>query len=150
MISTHPQRIQQQAVLFQRKMAATMAFITTMFFFWIEEVKAFSSTHSIFNKNVLLFLASGAHSLTNKWRSSSGTFMGKRTFVGSRVQESNQQTAPSSRIFSSRSFTSLKMAWSLPSPVLSSPSDWKTPFSSMGGSWYNKVEPVAFSPLYDE
>jgi len=149
MISHHQQRLQQQAILFQRKMAAAMAFITTMFFLWIEEVKAFSTTHSVFNKNVLLFLASGAHSLTNKWRKPSSAGV---VFVEKRTQESSSsQNVQLSRMFNSRSFTSLKMAWSLPSPTFTSPSEWKSPsFTSFGGTWYNKVEPVSFSPMYDE
>jgi hypothetical protein len=68
--------------------------------------------------------------------------MGRKTFLGFK----NKDSQPF-KIVHNLSFTSLKMAWSLPSPT--SFSDLKTPLT-FGGNWYNKVEPVTFAPVYDE
>jgi len=155
MISTqqHTQIIQQHAKVFQRKIAAAIAFTTTIFLLWIEDVKAFTATHSFFNENTILFLASGAHSLAKRWRSTSGSFAIPPVLRTTR-EEGIHQTFPSGASTSqsagfgtshcARSFTSLRM--STPSaPML----DMKTSLNAFGG-WYNKMEPLARPPIYDE
>lgn len=58
--------IQQHAVVFRHKMATLIAFATAIYLICMENVKAFAAPLS--DERTLLFMASGAHSLAKRWK----------------------------------------------------------------------------------
>jgi len=147
------------AVIVRRKLTALIAFTTTMFLLCVENVKAFTaplSAHGIVNENTLLLVASGAHSLAKRWNKSTGESSVSIRLAASRFLSSpnHAQTAafaPISPVRAQRnSLTSLRMAFSFGMPPPSVPMlDMKTSLNAFGG-WYNKMDPVARPPVYDE
>ena len=168
----HKQKFQQQAVLFQRKAAAFLAFSTTMFFLCIEHVKAFTvsplSARAVFNENTILFFASGAHSLAKRWRGSSSSAM-KTLSVRPPVvakpasTESEYSNGANNNVDIAASThtvvgqmpprnkqrTVLRMAFGVAPPPTTEFLDMKTSINAFGG-WYNKMDPVARPPVYDD
>ena len=143
----------RQALNFRHKFAAAIAFSTTLFFLCIENVKSFTSplsTKVLFNENTMLFVASGTHSLVKKWTTVNNSIsknqdqpdINKRSFATTATTPANKRQKLTS--------TSLKMAWTMPQSQSSPPMlDMKTSLSAFGG-WYNKMDPVARPPVYDE
>jgi len=161
----HPSQVQQpthkkfqrHAFLVKRKLTAAIAFSTTLMLLCIENVKAFTTsgnsnssfssslaTSAILNENTMLFFASGAHSLAQRWRLSQRT-----NRVEAKVSLNHQNQHLQQKLFLA-SPTSLKMAFGFDSSP-SSPEllDMKTSISAFGG-WYNTMDPVARPPIYDD
>lgn len=145
----HKVKFQQHAVVFKRRMAALVAFSTTVYFLCLENVKAFTSaplsSHVVMNENTLLLLASGAHSLARSWNTPSPTSVKK--IMSNEIINSST----SSRRFS---LTSMRMALgfgAMEPEIPSSPEmlDMKTSFGAFG-SWYNTLDPVARPPVYED
>ena len=149
-------RIQQHAFLVQQKARILIAFTATMFLLCIENVKAFTAPLS--NPDTLFFMASGAHSIAKRWKSNSNTFTIRQSTQHKTTHEAKEvhrQGIQSNRVLNRsqrKSSTSLRMAFSFASlaakedtPTL----DMKTSINAFG-SWYNKMDPVARPPDYDE
>ena len=149
-------RIQQHAFLVQQKARILLAFTATIFLLCIENVKAFTAPLS--NPDTLFFMASGAHSIAKRWKSKSSTLTIRQTTLSKRTVDSKEeqcQEVRSNQILNRsqrKSSTSLRMAFSFSSlatkediPTL----DMKTSINAFG-SWYNKMDPVARPPDYDE
>jgi hypothetical protein len=150
-------RIQQHAFFVQQKVRILVAFVAAMLFLCVENVKAFTAPLS--NPDALLFMASGAHSVAKRWRSKPATLNTRlRTNQpAEKSQEQNFQTIrlqPQPQILRSQrnSLTSLRMAFAFGASVTKErpPTlDMKTSINAFG-SWYNKMDPVARPPDYDE
>jgi len=144
-------KIQQHAVLVRRKFTAVLAFTTTIFLLCIENVKSFTaplSSPALLNENTLMFLATGAHSITKRWRITGAS----TSLKGATSKMSAAFASPPIARAQRQSSTSLKMAFGLGSPVTSpAPQmlDMKTSISAFGG-WYNSMDPVARPPVYDD
>lgn len=154
--SSPHKKLQRHAFLVKRKLTAAIAFSTTLFLLCIENVKAFTTTGSIssslatnafLNENTMLFFASGAHSLAQKWRLTQSTRRMDKATIS--VNPKQQHWRFSSRFLESP--TRLKMVFGFDSSSLSSPEllDMKTSISAFGG-WYNTMDPVARPPIYDD
>ncbi len=128
-----------------------------MFLLCIENVKAFTapfSSHNLINENTFMFLATGVHSISNRWKktdSSSNSSIDNHQLSQTHTKSSSvshpvQNSRP-------RSLTSLKMAFGIgtPNAPTSAPAmlDMKTSINAFG-SWYNSMDPVARPPIYDE
>jgi len=151
----YERRIQQQAFVVQQKMRILIAFVATMLFLCIENVKAF--TQPLSNPDTLLIMASGAHSMAKRYRAKPTAFNTRPTPQSRPAEEKNQPTncgiqsqLPSRSQRSSS--TSLRMAFSfgMVPPKDAAPTlDMKTSINAFG-SWYNKMDPVARPPEYDD
>jgi hypothetical protein len=150
-------RIQQHAFVAQQKARFLMAFAATILFLCIENVKAFTAPLS--NPNTLIFMASGAHSVAKSWKAKPTTFGIRQTPKSQTTEEireeqggrgdQSQMLGRSQRI----SLTSLNMmtfGFGDSSTTDSPPTlDMKTSLNAFG-SWYNKMDPVARPPDYDD
>lgn len=149
----------QHAFFMQQKARILIAFAATMFFLCIENVKAF--TAPLCNPDALLVMASGAHSIAKKWTSKPGAFGIRQTSqhptpsnglnTGEHSMQPQQMLSRSQR----NSLTTLNMAFSFAAPSSTTRSeppptlDIKTSINAFG-SWYNKMDPIARPPDYDE
>lgn len=156
-------KLKRHAVLVQRKMAALVAFSTTIFLLCIENVKAFTTSSplslssSLINENTMIMFASGAHTLAKRWKSTSSTLgrVSSRPVSPSCSDRSltsglSVTTANGSGSGSGRRFplTTLRMAIGI-MPSESSMQEMKTSIGAFGG-WYNKLDPVARPPVYED
>lgn len=148
--------IQQHAVFVQQKARILIAFTVAMFLLCVENVKAF--TAPLCNPDTLLLMASGAHSFAKRWTTAKPNALSIR-------QTSHQQTTTDcnneeQRLHAMRplsrsqrnSITTMKMAFSFVAPSTAEPQptlDIKTSINAFG-SWYNKMDPVARPPDYDD
>jgi hypothetical protein len=155
-VKQYEKRIQQHAVVAQRKMAGLIAFSATLLLLCIENVKAF--TAPLANENTLIFLASGAHSLSKRWKVSKSTIsisqFSKGYFTANENKKESVNRALQSPLLSRNqrnSLTSLRMAFGFGDASVSAPEmlDMKTSINAFGG-WYNKMDPVARPPEYDD
>ncbi len=153
--TNYENRIQQQAFVVQQKVRILLAFVATMLFLCIENVKAFTAPLS--NPDTLLFMASGAHSISKRWRARPATFTTRQIPQRQSTEENEQpkNCAIQSQLpgrSQRKSSTCLRMAFSFGvSPPKDAPPtlDMKTSINAFG-SWYNKMDPVARPPEYDE
>jgi len=150
-------RIQQQAFVVQQKVRILLAFVATMLFLCVENVKAFTAPLS--NPDTLLFMASGAHSIAKGWKAKPTAFSTRQTHQTPSSEEAEKPKGCGTTINSQlptrsqrTSRTCLRMAFSFGmSPPKDAPPtlDMKTSINAFG-SWYNKMDPVARPPEYDE
>lgn len=151
-------RIQQHAVFMQQKARLLIAFAATILFLCIENVKAFTAPLS--KPDTLLFMASGAHSMTKRWKTKPSTLSVRQTTQvkhedDQELAKKDQSQTKSNSVISRthcNNLTCMKMAFNFGStaendsvPTL----DMKTSLNAFG-SWYNKMDPVARPPDYDE
>jgi len=152
----HKVKFQKHAVVFKRRMAALVAFSTTVYFLCLENVKAFTSaplsSNVVMNENTLLLLASGAHSLARCWNTPSSTAIhlpsSSRTSKKVMSNEVINRATTGQRL----SLTSLRMALgfgAMETPSSPEMLDMKTSFGAFG-SWYNTLDPVARPPVYED
>jgi hypothetical protein len=153
-------QLKRHAVLVQRKMAALVAFSTTIFLLCIENVKAFTTSSplslssSLINENTMIMFASGAHTLAKRWKSTSSTLgrASSRSVSPSsdRSLTSGLSVTTVNGTGSGRRFplTTLRMAIGI-MPSESSMQEMKTSIGAFGG-WYNKLDPVARPPVYED
>lgn len=149
--------IARQAIHVRHKMATLVAFATTMFLLCIENVKAFTAPiQSVaLNENTLLFLASGAHSMLKRWKTSTSAsnVSLRKTSNSAFGKPSVVPKTPTPRTHHD-SCTSLNMAFGFGIPSTSATMDpqmldMKTSLNAFTG-WYNSMDPVARPPVYDE
>ena len=155
----HKAKFQRHAVVFKRRMAALIAFSTTVYFLCLENVKAFTSaplsSHVVMNENTILLIASGAHSLARRWNTPSPTTIHSRPSSSKTSDKKIMSNEIINRSTSSRfSLTSMRMALGFGAMESETPStpemlDMKTSFGAFG-SWYNTLDPVARPPVYEE
>lgn len=154
---THKVKFQQHAVVFKRRMAALVAFCTTVYFLCIENVKAFTtaplSSHLLMNENTVLVLASGAHSLARSWNAPSPMIHSRSSSSRSYKNTVRNEVINRSSQKGNFSLTSLRMA--LGFGAMETPSsapemlDMKTSINAFG-SWYNTLDPVTRPPIYED
>jgi hypothetical protein len=145
-------KIKHHAVFMRHKIATLLALTTTVFLLCIENVKAFTSpltTPSSLHEKSLLFLATGAQTVTKRWKESGQSQM---SMDATKVSPS-QKTTPLANKFSQSSLLTLKMTFGFgeAAPSIDAPPmlDMKTSINAFG-SWYNSMDPVARPPVYDE
>ena len=141
----HSESIKRQSITLRRKFAASVAFVTTIFFLCMENVKSFTypvSQHSFLNENTFLFVASGLHSMTRK--------LSLKNTHG-RKQDQHQILGSNSPTHVRPCRTTLKMVRSIPSIDLEdlAPNSVRTTLKAFGG-WYNEMDPLAKTPIYEE
>lgn len=141
----HSESIERQSITLRRKLAASLAFVTTIFFLCMENVKSFTypvSQHSFLNENTFLFVASGLHSMTRKFSLKNSNCP---------KQNQHQVLGPSTPTNIRPAMTTLKMVRSIPSIDLENlaPNSVRTTLKAFGG-WYNEMDPVAKAPIYEE
>lgn len=171
--------LQQHAFFVQQKARFLIAFAATILLLCIEHVKAFAAPLS--NPDTLLFMASGAHSVAKRYRSTTNNkpvpspalnirqtataaATTDETGGGSGGHDHSQSSSSRSQSFSAlhsqmlsrtqrNSLTSLRMAFGfgeLPKGEDAPPTlDMRTSLNAFG-SWYNKMDPVARPPDYDD
>ena len=145
-------RIQHHAVFMQQKAQLLFAFIATMLFLCIEEVKAFAAP--LAKPDAILFMASGAHSMAKGWGgipSSSNTHptsQGKSTDDKDRAKKDFKQDNITSRTHRNK-VTCMRMTFGTSTTDSAPTLDMKTSLNAFG-SWYNTMDPVARPPDYDE
>ncbi len=136
-------------------MATLIAFSTTLFLLCIENVKAF--TVPLSNEKTLLFLASGAHSIAERWKKNgtSNVSASLQASIKSLSSKSMNTVAfarpvvtPRTQLNSGTALRAFSFA-STPSPPAPQMLDMKTSINAFG-SWYNQMDPVAKPPVYDE
>ncbi len=139
-------------------MATLLAFSTTIFLLCIENVKAF--TVPLSNEKTLLFLASGAHSIAERWKRNgttnvSATLQASIKSLSSKSMNSKNTVAfvrpmvtPRTQLNSGTALRAFSFA-STPSSPAPQMLDMKTSINAFG-SWYNQMDPVAKPPVYDE
>lgn len=146
-------RIQQHAFFMQQKVRFSIAFAAAILFLCIENVKAFTAPLS--NPDTLLFMASGAHSVAKRWKAKPATFTVRQPSQCQTAEENKEPNCgyPQSHSRSQgKSLTSLRMAFgfgALPQKDAQPTLDMKTSINAFG-SWYNKMDPVARPPEYDD
>lgn len=146
-------RIQHHAVYMQQKAQLLFAFVATMLFLCIEEVKAFAAP--LAKPDALLFMASGAHS-AKRWGFNPSSLNIRPTTQDKPTDDKNlaqkelkQQDNIISRTHRNK-VTCMKMTFGSTSTTDSAPIlDMKTSLNAFGG-WYNTMDPVARPPDYDE
>lgn len=148
------EKFQRHAV---RKFTTLLAVSTTIFLLCVKNVKAFAaplSSPALLNENTLMFLATGAHSIAKRWKTtgrSSSSILETQKMLPIQIKAVfvPHPFAKSHRT----SLTSLTMAFGfgVPSPSTPAPPmlDMKTSINAFG-SWYNSMDPVARPPVYDE
>lgn len=152
-------RLQQHAVFMQQKARILFAFAATILFLCIENVKAFTAPLS--KPDTLLFMASGAHSVAKRWRTKPATLTIRQTTQDKPLDDQDRlQKEPPTRQNTNNlisrthcnKVTCMSMAFNFGSsstndspPTL----DMKTSLNAFG-SWYNKMDPVARPPDYDD
>ena len=146
-------RVQRHALLMQHKVTTIIAFTTAIFILCVENVKAFAAPLS--SPDTIFMVATGVHSLAKRWKHSEGN-SGFLNNVPSSLTFSKTQPAyaSSAKAHTQRkSLTSLEMAFGFGVPAPSAPApqmlDMKTSINAFG-SWYNRMDPVARPPIYDE
>jgi len=157
MITSHQQKgkLERHAVIFRRKVATLTAFATAIFLLCIENVKAFtsplSSSSALLNENTILFFASGAHTIVKRWKSTPAKNTIRATSdIQIDAQRREAGLALGLRCNHRLSSTALRMMFGT-APSSSSPPmlDMKTSIGAFGG-WYNKMDPVARPPVYED
>ncbi len=150
-------RIQQHAVFMQQKAKLLIAFAATILFLCIENVKAFTAPLS--KPDTLLFMASGAHSMVKRWKNKPSTLNIRQASQDKPADDHNlvqQEPIHQKNNVITRSHCNKVTCMSMDfnfgsSSTTDSPPtlDMKTSLNAFG-SWYNKMDPVARPPDYDE
>mmetsp|Transcript_27618 Transcript_27618/g.31632 ORF Transcript_27618/g.31632 Transcript_27618/m.31632 type:complete len:241 (+) Transcript_27618:220-942(+) len=149
-------RIQRHAFVVQQKVRFLIAFTAAVLLLCIENVKAFTAPFS--NPDTMLFLASGAHSMARRWKAKPTPFVIHQHQQNQKTSENKEEymnRASNSRLlFRSQrnSLTSLMaFGFGVYPKQSSAPQmlDMKTSINAFG-SWYNKMDPVARPPEYDD